>query len=261
MAKPVGQTTPRAAAESDEISEEEIAEVHRIADAKELGIAFQPIFELRSGEIYAYEALSRIRSKVFTNLERFYRAAAVSGRVGTLGRLHREQAIRLAPRLPLFLNVNPNEFNFPWLVRADDPIFRREDVYLELTESVPLSHFEQCRSVMEEVRKKGVHLAVDDLGAGYSNLKYISDLVPEIVKLDRDLITGIRNGTRQFRLLDSIVRLCKNLNAKVVAEGIETPEELASVQHANIDFCQGYLLGMPMQAKTDHLRIPDESLH
>ena len=261
MTKTVGQPIADARSGRDEISEEEIAEIHRITDASELGIAFQPIFELRNGEIFAYEALSRTKSKVFNNLERFYRAAALAGRVGELGRLHREQAIRLAPRLPLFLNVNPNEFNFPWLVRPDDPIFRRDNIYLELTESVPLSHFEQCRGVIEEVRKKGVHVAIDDLGAGYSNLKYISDLVPDVVKIDRDLITGIKNGTRQFRLLDSIVRLCKSLNARVVAEGIETPEELSAVQLANIDYCQGYLLGMPMQAKTDHLKIPDESLH
>lgn len=88
-------------------------------------------------------------------------------------------------------------------------------------------------------------LAIDDFGAGYSNVRYISDLVPDIVKLDRELVHGCKAGSRLFWLMRSLVRLCKEMGAKVVAEGIETLPELASVQSAQVDFAQGYLLAMP----------------
>jgi len=132
------------------------------------------------------------------------------------------------------------------LVRPDDPIFLHpKPVYLEVTESVPLSYFEQCHSVLAELRKKGNFLAVDDLGAGYSNLKYIADLEPEVVKIDRELVAGIRVGDRHFRLLRSIVDLCKQMDARVVAEGIETLEELAAAREAGADYAQGYLFARP----------------
>jgi EAL domain-containing protein (putative c-di-GMP-specific phosphodiesterase class I) len=112
-------------------------------------------------------------------------------------------------------------------------------------ESVPLSHFEQCHGVLAEIRARGVLLAVDDLGAGYSNLKYIEDLYPQIVKLDRELVAGVRHDTRQFRLLHSIVRLCHEMDAKVVIEGVETVGELSAAMAAGTDYVQGYALARP----------------
>jgi EAL domain-containing protein (putative c-di-GMP-specific phosphodiesterase class I) len=90
-----------------------------------------------------------------------------------------------------------------------------------------------------------VHLVVDDLGAGYSNLKYIADLHPRVVKLDRELIAGLSRGTRLFKLVAGIVRLCSELDARVVAEGIETVEELGAVIEAGARYGQGYLLARP----------------
>ena len=103
-----------------------------------------------------------------------------------------------------------------------------QPIYLEVTESVPLSHFSYCHSVLREIRGKGVSLAVDDLGAGYSNLKYIVDLKPEIVKLDRTLIADLADDRRAQVLVRHIVKLCQELGALVVAEGIEQETEMPS---------------------------------
>ena len=216
-----------------------------IAD-KSLESVFQPIFDLKSGEVFGYEVLARSPTDVFDGPPALYNTAARASRVGELGRLQRELAVAGAPNKHLFINVHPAEFDEPYLVRPDDPIFRHSmDVFLEVTESAPLSYFEQCISVLGELRKKGIQVAIDDFGAGFSNVKYIGDLAPDIVKLDRELVTGVRHGTRQFKLLTAIVRLCKDLGAKVVAEGIESPEEFVVAEHAGVDFCQGYLLGRP----------------
>jgi EAL domain-containing protein (putative c-di-GMP-specific phosphodiesterase class I) len=165
---------------------------------------------------------------------------------GALGRVIRELATEGCPDYPLFLNLHPHEFDEGWLVRPDDPIFEHSQaVYLEITESVPLSHFTLCHSVLAELRHKGALLAVDDLGAGFSNLKYIADLAPEVVKLDRDLVTGIDRIQRQHRLVTALVRLCTELGAKVVAEGIETAEEARAVADTGAHYGQGYYYARP----------------
>lgn len=211
-----------------------------------LDLVFQPIFEVASGEVFGYEVLTRSPTPSFKGPEALFSAATRAGKVGELGRLQRLLAVNAAPGQPLFLNVHPAEFDSHFLVQPDDPIFRHgEDVYLEVTESAPLSHFEQCISVLGELRKKGIRVAIDDFGAGFSNVKYIADLAPDIVKLDRELMSRVHHGSRQFRLLTSIVRLCKDMGARVVAEGIETTEEYVIAEHSGVDLCQGYLLGRP----------------
>ena len=226
--------------------EEEVVAIEEVLEEGALEIVFQPIFDLREGTAFGFEVLTRGQHAMFEDAGKMFDVATASGQVGELGRLQRAEALKLAPRSPLFINIHPGEFDHPLLIRPDDPIFRHtDDVYLEITESAPLSYFEQCIHVLGELRKKGMRLAIDDFGAGFSNIKYISDLNPDIVKLDRELITGVKEGSRQFLLLESVVRLCKDMGAKVVAEGIETPAELVLVERAGVDFCQGYLLGRP----------------
>lgn len=224
----------------------EIDAVHRIIDEKLLRLAFQPILDMKTRKVFAYEALARSPLPIFESPVPLYQAAIRAGRVGEMGRLHRIQATKACPNWPLFININPNELDHGYLVRPDDPIFwHRQPVYLEITESAPLLYFEQCHNVLAEIRKKGVRLAVDDFGAGYSNLRYISDLTPDIVKFDRQLVSGIREGSRLYRLMRSLVRLCKEMGTQVVAEGVETVDELAAVETARVDFAQGYLLARP----------------
>jgi EAL domain-containing protein (putative c-di-GMP-specific phosphodiesterase class I) len=209
-------------------------------------VVYQPIVDLQTNRVFAHEALLRSTAPGFAGVEALIGDAVRAGCMGTLGRAVRDMAIQGCPAHPLFLNVHPSEFDEGWLVRPDDPIFQHEEaVFLEVTESVPLSHFAQCHSVLAELRHKGVCLAVDDLGAGYSNLKYIADLSPEIVKLDRGLITDMRRDSRQQRLVTALVRLCEDLGAKVVAEGIETADEADVARFCGVHYGQGYHFARP----------------
>jgi EAL domain-containing protein (putative c-di-GMP-specific phosphodiesterase class I) len=209
-------------------------------------VVFQPIVDLDDGEIFAHEALVRPPEELFSDPPTLFEAAVASGCCGELGRSIRDMAVQCCASQRLFLNIHPNELNEGWLVRPDDAIFQHSgNVYLEITESVPLSHFRLCRSILGEVRSKGISLAVDDLGAGFSNLRYIADLAPEVVKLDRELIAGLVINSRLHRLVKSIVRLCSDMGAKVVAEGIETLDELAAVRDAGVHYGQGFYLARP----------------
>jgi EAL domain-containing protein (putative c-di-GMP-specific phosphodiesterase class I) len=209
-------------------------------------VVFQPLVDFRRKRVFAYEALARPRGEHFKNPYDLFQAAAEYRLTGALGRLVRERAVEHCPSHPLFLNIHPSELDAHFIVQPDDPIFRHsDDVYLEITEAVPLTHFALCKQVLREVRGRGIYLVVDDLGAGYSNLKYIADLYPRIVKLDRGLISGLTTQSRLHRLVSSIVTMCNDLGAMVVAEGIETLEEYEAVREAGAELGQGYLFAKP----------------
>jgi EAL domain-containing protein (putative c-di-GMP-specific phosphodiesterase class I) len=209
-------------------------------------VHFQPIVDLHDGSILAYEALLRSKTPNFNSPVTMFEAAVKVDCVGALGRLARKIAVETCEEWPLFINIHPQEFDEKWLVQPNDPIFcHGRTVHLEITESVPLSHFEFCNSVLKEIRGKGINLAIDDLGAGFSNLKYISDLSPEIVKIDRELVKGLGPKSRGIELVRHIVAMCQAMGAKVVAEGIETKDELTAVQSVGVHFGQGYLLARP----------------
>jgi EAL domain-containing protein (putative c-di-GMP-specific phosphodiesterase class I) len=226
--------------------------IRRVIEERDVFVVYQPLVDLRTGKIFAYESLARTKSPDFDGPMSLFAAAVAEGVTGELGRLLRSMTLEGCPTHPLFINIHPAELNDRWVVQPDDPIFQHtDDVYLEITESVPLSHFRLCQNMLEEVRGRGVHLVVDDLGAGYSNLKYIADLYPRVVKLDRGLVAGLTQDSRLFKLVSGIVRLCNELDAKVVAEGIETAEELAAVQAAGARFGQGYFLARPATPPPD----------
>lgn len=221
--------------------------LQHLVSADDLSVVFQPIVDLQSGALFAHEALVRCRKPELASPPVLFERAVAAGCVGRLGRVIREIAVPLATRQAVFLNVHPQELQEGWLVRPDDPIYTHDhSVYLEITESVPLTHYELCIDVLKDVRARGgLHLVVDDLGAGYSNLKRIADLEPKVVKLDRGLVYGIDRSVRQQQLVASVVRLCMDLDAVVVAEGIESDAELLALADTGAHYGQGFLFARP----------------
>lgn len=218
-----------------------------LVNSQHLRVVYQPIVKMEDGALFGYEALLRCQDPRFKDPLDLLTRAMECRRLGALGRAMRQLAIPEAPRLPLFINVHPDEFSDSWLRREDDPLFRHDaDIYIEVTETVPLVDFGRGHPLFETLRNHPrLHFVVDDLGAGFSNLKRIADLEPELVKVDRELVTGLATSSRQRRLLGAIVRLCEELGAKVVAEGIETVDEYLAVRDAGAHFGQGFLLARP----------------
>jgi EAL domain-containing protein (putative c-di-GMP-specific phosphodiesterase class I) len=213
---------------------------------EDLSAVFQPIVSLDNGKLFAYEALVRCKIPNFSPPVLFERAAAARA-TGRLGRMIREIAVPLCSGTPLFVNLHPSELEEGWLVRLDDPVFSHDDdIYLEVTESAPMTHLALCVSVLREVcGRAGVHLVIDDLGAGYSNLNLIADLEPRVVKLDRKLVQDLHKKPRQQKVVAMVTKLCVELGATVVAEGIETRDEFRAVCDSGAHYGQGYLLARP----------------
>jgi EAL domain-containing protein (putative c-di-GMP-specific phosphodiesterase class I) len=213
----------------------------------DVDVVFQPIVELATQRIFAYEALARCKWPEYTNPAVLFEHASHEDGCGRLGRIIREVTFERGAGFPLFVNVHPDELSARWLVRPDDPLYLHDHhVFVEITESAAFTHFELCSSVLREVRARGgVFLAVDDLGAGHSNLKRILDLEPQVVKLDRALVTGVDKNQRQRVLVRHVIELCEELDAQVVVEGIETPDELAALADLGAHYGQGFLFARP----------------
>ncbi len=223
------------------------AALERLVSPSALSVVFQPIVSMADGALFAHEALVRCSAPALASpLDLFERALAV-GCAGLLGRMIREIAVPLSAGRPLFLNVHPQELHESWIVRADDPIFSHDNVlFLEVTEAMPLTEHELCMGVLAELRSRcNIELVVDDLGAGYSNLKRILDLEPKVIKLDRELIVRLDRNQRQQRFVASIVRMCVDLGATVVAEGIETEDEFSALRDTGVHYGQGFLFARP----------------
>jgi EAL domain-containing protein (putative c-di-GMP-specific phosphodiesterase class I) len=215
--------------------------------AGDLDVVFQPIVDLLTGGSFAYEALTRCKWPEFKNPLVLFQQAEQERACGPLGRKVREVAFERCSNAPLFVNLHPHELSDGWLVRPDDPLFFHDrPVYLEITESAAFNYFGMCAGVLKEICSRGgAFLVVDDLGAGHSNLKRIVDLEPHVVKLDLALIRGIEKNRRQQILVRQVVSLCEELGAKVVAEGIETEDELRAILDTGAHYGQGYLFARP----------------
>lgn len=214
---------------------------------QDIDVVFQPLVDLRTGRMQAVEALARCQWEEFKRPEVLIARAVEEDSIGRVGRLIREVAFDRCKGIPLFVNIDPNELAFRWLVRPDDPInFHDHLVFLEITEVAAFEHYGLCSSVLREVCSRcGAKLVIDDLGAGFSNLKRVIDLNPDVIKIDRAIVHGIDTNHRQRIIFNHVVRMCKELGTSVVAEGIETVDELKAVYDGGADYGQGFLLARP----------------
>jgi EAL domain-containing protein (putative c-di-GMP-specific phosphodiesterase class I) len=218
----------------------------------DMRVVFQPIVNLSSGKTFAYEALARCTLPNFESPAVLFEKAAAEQACGRLGRVVRNVLFETCGAIPVFVNVHPQEAGQRWLVQPTDPLFLHEQpVYLEVTESAAFEAFDVCMQVLHEVRDRcGARIVVDDFGAGYSDLQRVMALKPDVVKLDMSLVRDLDRSADKQRYVGGLVRTCHQLGATVVAEGIETAEELRAVSAAGADLGQGYFLGRPVYPPT-----------
>jgi len=117
---------------------------------------------------------------------------------------------------------------------------------LELTETSIMENTDAAVKVLEQIRKLGVKVAIDDFGTGYSSLSYLKNLPIDTVKLDRSFVIGATTDPDDAALVMAIVTLAHNLRLRVIAEGVETEDQLAFLRLLRCDEAQGYLFGKPM---------------
>ncbi len=218
----------------------------------ELWVALQPIVNLNTGSVLGHEALIRgpvgsdweTPDKIFAKARRLGRASALEARCRQLG------LAALANTLPegqsLFLNVDVAFEQLPlYLLQYDLSPAR---VALEISERAPIARHSPALKIIDQWRAQGHPIVLDDYGSGYASLDMAITVHPDILKLDRGMIAGVDGDPFRYDVLHSVVALWHDKNVRLLAEGIETAEELAALQSLGVDYGQGYYLGRPQAA-------------
>jgi c-di-GMP phosphodiesterase len=247
-----------------------VAELDAALAAREFQPYFQPLFELRSGAIVGCEALARwVRADgSVVPPARFIKLAEESGRIEPMTwQLLSAALVELRPHLKrdkgfkLSINVAPHHLVAAGFVAElqriviDAGVSARQ-IVIELTEREELADLAQAAAVVAELREKGFHVAIDDVGVGHSGLSQIQRLGADVMKVDKFFIDSITRDHTALAVVKIMVGLARELRMSVVAEGIESAEQMAALVACGIDEGQGYLVSPPLPARefADFLR-------
>lgn len=215
-------------------------------------MAFQPIVDTSTGRIFAHEALVRgtggePAAEIFRQVD--------DGNRYRFDQACRTTAIRLAAQLGmqshLSINFMPNAVYRPelcirtTLAAAEEHGFPLDRIVFEITESERVEDVPHLRRIVEHYHARGFRTAIDDFGAGYSGLNLLAEIKTDYIKLDMALVRGIDARRTSQAIVRGVVQVCEELGTTVIAEGVETREELLTLQGIGIELFQGYWFAKP----------------
>lgn len=238
--------------------------LRRALTQNELEVYYQPKLCLRTGQLVGVEALLRWvhPQKGMIAPDQFISVAEETGLIIPIGKWVARQACRMSkqllalgfPRLQVAINLSPKQFSDPDLVGSIAAILREEQLpsdllELELTESLLLEATEDTRLQLTALKSLGLTLAMDDFGTGYSSLSYLKKFPIDVIKIDRSFIKDIPGNQDDMEITSAVIAMAHKLNLQVVAEGIETVEQLAVLRRQKCNIGQGYLFDKPIPGK------------
>jgi len=229
---------------------------------QEFFLNYQPIVSLATGKIVGFEALVRWQHPVHGLIppDKFIPVAEETGLIILLSEWIIIEACKrlgwwqqLCPHLSLQVNVNLSTIQLisgnllDLLDRAiKDYQLKPYTLKIEITETILINNYSLTRDILTELKKKQIQIALDDFGTGYSCLNYLNTLPVDTIKLDSSFLKRDLKDKKNLALIKSIINLVHNLGLDLVAEGIETEEEVAFLQSLNCEYGQGYLFSRPL---------------
>ena len=218
---------------------------------------FQPIIDIQTNKIFAYETLTR---GVLPNGELMYPDVlfAKSERNDmnfTLDRMCRETALKTTAvkkiDAKVFINFIPTSIYDPEFCLASTVKWAKQlefdpkNIVFEVVETQNVKDKEHLKTILNYYRKEGFLIALDDVGEGYSSLNMIIDIKPDIIKFDRNIIENIDKNPMKQSIYKALRGICVDNGIKILAEGVETPYELEKVKEIGVDYAQGYYFARP----------------
>ena len=243
-------------------------DLHRAIERQEFSNFYQPIISLASGEIVGFESLLRWNHPTRGHLgpEEFIAVAEETGLIRELGWWNLRESCRQMSlwrkaypeysNLAISVNLSPKQFLQPNLIRDIEDVLVElklpsSALKLELTESTVMGNPSAAIEMLEQIKALGISLAIDDFGTGYSSLSYLHRFPLDTLKIDRSFISGIGDGTSNedgTEIARTIMPMAFNLRLDVVAEGVETGEQLALLTRLKCKYGQGYYFSKPLPA-------------
>lgn len=227
-------------------------------------MAFQPIVRLSRRQVFAHEAL--VRGQGGEGAGEVFKHVNADTRY-QFDQACRVKAIELASRVgvPGYVSINfmPNAVYRPELcIRTTLEAARTYDfpvdrIIFEFTEVEQVHDHGHLREIVQHYRQRGFLTAFDDFGSGYSGLNLLADVASDLVKLDMALVRGLPADPRRRKIIRHVVALCADLGVELIAEGVETRDELQFLQDEGIDLFQGYFLARPAFEALPEIRWPD----
>lgn len=236
-------------------------ELRKVMERLSLQLYYQPIINLVSGAIFGFEALVRWPHPElgFISPEEFIPVAEEIGSIIDIGRWTLTEACEqlarwqqefgdAAPQM-ISVNLSSRQFDDPGLIAHIDELLARTGVdplrlRLEITETAIMEHSDYAADLLAQLRDRGIRLALDDFGTGYSSLAYLHRFPVSYLKIDRSFISKMTGVPDQSaNIVQTIVTLAHNLEMEVIAEGVETAQQLAGLREMKCDYGQGYYFG------------------
>ncbi len=223
---------------------------------KSIRTVYQPIVGLDDGDILGYEALSRgPRDSFFESPANLFDAAEKFNRLWEVEMLCRTKALENANRLPqgklLFINVNPEMIKDRKFKKGSTKEYiskfgmNPSSIIFEITEKTAISDYKSFRKTIDNYISQGYKIAIDDTGAGYSGLRMLAETHPQYIKIDMELVRDIDKDIIKQELMKTFYSFAKITNMRLIAEGIETINELNTLIDIGVDYGQGYFLQRP----------------
>ncbi len=234
-----------------------------------LAMHFQPIVDLRTARVVGFEALMRWHhpERGMVSPDVFIALAEQSHLIVELGAFAMREALEAARQWPspgpgerapyVTVNLSAHQFHDPDLVTVIERCLRQiglepSRLIVEITESSALFNISETLEVIEHLRRIGVGIALDDFGTGYSSLSYLTLLEPAIIKIDRSFVSPAQTSEQSATLLEAIISLGTKLDITLLAEGIETPAQLALLRSLDCHLGQGYLFSPAVALESTH---------
>jgi len=236
------------AIDSDEARQTKLHRITTMLEARDLAMVYQPAIRLDEPGIEFVEALARFHSEPYEPPDHWFAAAAEVGLRTELEMLAVTLALEGLRALPqsavVSINVSPQTVISDGFAEAlaSVPLGR---IILEITEHEAVQLYKPLLEALAPLRSRGLQLAVDDAGAGYSSLHHILQLRPELIKLDMSLSRGIDRDPARRALAAALVRFAREIGSKLVAEGVETTRELRTLRDLGVEIVQGHLMARP----------------
>lgn len=238
-------------------------ELYHAIDRNELYLVYQPIFDLNSMRVSGFEALLRWNHPIYHSqrIDTIIKIAENSGQMQKIGRwVMKEACYQLKtlnetyPDLTIALNVSVVQFNDSYFVKNVEELLKftkinRTNLIFEITESSAMSNVDDNMNDLRRLKDLGIGLSIDDFGTGYSSLAYLSQFPIDHIKIDRNFIRKMTEESSALMLVKTMITLAKSLNLEVIAEGVESLEEMNILKSLECNKIQGYLISKPKRMK------------